>query len=52
MDDLPFRDAVRSPEALRALVGKPSELAVRKEISHLDAHCRAFIARSPFVLMA
>ena len=36
----------------RTLVGKPSELAVRKEISHLDAHCRAFIARSPFVLIA
>jgi uncharacterized protein len=52
MDELPFRDAVTSPEALRALVGKPSELAVRKEISHLDAHCRAFIARSPFVLIA
>ena len=52
MDQLPFRDAVTSEEALRALVGKPSELAVRKEISHLDAHCRAFIARSPFVLIA
>ena len=52
MDELPFRDAVTSPEALRALVGEPSELAVRKEISHLDAHCRAFIARSPFVLIA
>ena len=52
MDELPFRDAVTSEEALRALVGKPSELAVRKEISHLDAHCRAFIARSPFVLIA
>ena len=23
-----------------------------KEISYLDAHCRAFIARSPFVLIA
>jgi PPOX class probable FMN-dependent enzyme len=52
MDELPFRDAVTSEEALRALVGKPSELAIRKEISHLDAHCRAFIARSPFVLIA
>ena len=52
MDELPFRDAVTSEEALRALVGKPSELAIRKEISYLDAHCRAFIARSPFVLIA
>ena len=52
MDEIPFRDAVTSEEQLRALVGKPSELAIRKEISYLDAHCRAFIARSPFVLIA
>jgi uncharacterized protein len=52
LDEIPFRDAVTSEEALRALVGRPSELAIRKEISYLDAHCRAFIARSPFVLIA
>ncbi len=52
MDAVPFRDAVTSEEALRALVGRPSELAIRKEISYLDAHCQAFIARSPFVLIA
>jgi len=52
MDEIPFRDAVTSEEELRSLVGKPSELAIRKEIAYLDAHCRAFIARSPFVLIA
>jgi uncharacterized protein len=52
MDEIPFRDAVTSEDALRAIVGRPSELAIRKEISYLDAHCRAFIARSPFVLVA
>lgn len=52
MDPIPFRDVVTSEEALRTLVGQPSELAIRKEISYLDAHCRAFIARSPFVLIA
>jgi uncharacterized protein len=52
MDETPFRDVVESADALRALVGRPSELAIRKEIPHLDAHCRAFIARSPFVLIA
>ena len=52
MDEIPFRDAITSEEELRALVGKPSELAIRKEIAYLDAHCRAFIARSPFVLIA
>ena len=52
MDPIPFRDVVTSEEALRTLVGQPSELAIRKEISYLDAHCRAFIVRSPFVLIA
>jgi len=52
MDEIPFRDAVTSEDALRAIVGRPSELAIRKEMSFLDAHCRAFIARSPFVLIA
>ena len=28
------------------------EMAVKKEIRHLDKHCRAFIAASPFVVMA
>ena len=44
MDEIPFRDAVTSEEALRAIVGRPSELAIRKEISYLDAHCRAAAA--------
>jgi PPOX class probable FMN-dependent enzyme len=52
MDAIPFRDVVTSEDELRAIVGRPSELAIRKEISYLDAHCRAFIARSPFVLIA
>jgi PPOX class probable FMN-dependent enzyme len=47
-----FKDVVRTVEELRALMGEPSELALRKDIGHLDQHCRAFIARSPFVLIA
>ena len=47
-----FRHVVRSMQELRDLGGEPSELARRKQISALDAHCRAFIAQSPFVLMA
>ena len=34
---------------LHAFIGIPMELAVKKCIPHLDRHCRAFIARSPFV---
>ena len=36
-------------EQLQRYIGAPMELAVRKAIPHLDGHCRAFIARSPFV---
>ena len=38
-----------STEQLQDYIGTPLELAVRKAIPHLDQHCRAFIARSPFV---
>ena len=38
-----------STEELQDYIGAPMELAVRKAIPHLDRHCRAFIARSPFV---
>jgi PPOX class probable FMN-dependent enzyme len=36
---------------LRELVGSPSERAVRKQLAALDAHCRAFIEHSPFMLL-
>lgn len=39
-------------EQLRAHYGDVSSLAARKEIDHLDPHARAFIARSPFLVMA
>ncbi len=38
--------------ALRALYGEPGEIAVKKELDRLDRHCRAFIARSPFLCLA
>ncbi|HSH08647.1 MAG TPA: pyridoxamine 5'-phosphate oxidase family protein [Burkholderiales bacterium] len=41
----------RSPD-LRALYAAPGERARRKEIRHLDPHCRRFIARAPFVVLA
>ena len=47
-----FRNAVTTEAELRALMGTPSTGAVKKEISALDVHCRDFIARSPFVLVA
>ena len=47
-----FQRVLRSEEELRTLMGEPSEIAVKKQLPALDAHCRAFIAQSPFVLVA
>lgn len=44
--------AVTSADELRALYGEPVERARLKVIDHVDAHCRAFIAASPFLVMA
>src|SRR5207237_10667230 len=35
-----------------ALIGEPPPPCVAKTITRLDGHCKAFIARSPFVLIA
>lgn len=37
---------------LREIYGPASPRAVAKELDHIDRHCRAFIAASPFVLIA
>lgn len=47
----PFSDVVTSEEALRRLVGEPWPLNVCKQLPALDAHCRAFLARCPFLLL-
>ena len=39
-------------EMLREQYADPKERAVRKEIAALDAHCRRFIALSPFLILA
>jgi PPOX class probable FMN-dependent enzyme len=39
-------------EALRSLYREPSERAVQKQLDRLDAHCRRFIALSPFLVLA
>jgi uncharacterized protein len=37
---------------LRASYPAPAERALRKELDHLDRHCRRFITHSPFVVLA
>jgi PPOX class probable FMN-dependent enzyme len=48
----PFDHAVTTMSELRDAVGTPSSRAALKELRRLDAHCRAFIERSPFLLLA
>ena len=46
-------DFIASNEELRRIykTPEPTAGAIRKELKKLDGHCRAFIARSPFVLI-
>jgi uncharacterized protein len=47
-----FADVIESEADLRAIIGTPLQRAIDKAIPALDEYCRAFIARSPFVLIA
>lgn len=44
-------DAIRDQEALRECYGEPLERARLKTLRHLDAHCRHFLALSPFLCL-
>ena len=43
---------LHTEQELRQLYAQPMERAVRKEIPALDAHCRHFIALSPFLVLS
>src|SRR5438552_1413004 len=45
-------DRIDNTAQLHAAYGAPSERAVKKQLSRLDKHCRDFIARSPFLVIA
>jgi PPOX class probable FMN-dependent enzyme len=47
-----FSDMITSEKQLREVMGYPVQRVVDKTLSALDEHCRAFIARSPFLLIA
>jgi PPOX class probable FMN-dependent enzyme len=47
-----FEQLVTTEAELRAILGTPGPRAIKKEQTWLDGHCRAFIALSPFVLVA
>src|SRR4051794_28231553 len=46
-----FQRLVTSAGELAELIGVPSELAVKKQLSELDGHMMSFIAESPFLLL-
>jgi uncharacterized protein len=43
---------VSTREQLREVYASPGERAVRKELDHLDRHCRRFLELSPFFVLA
>ena len=45
-------DTIENVEHLRESYGAPSERALKKQLSRIDRHCRDFIARSPFLIIA
>jgi PPOX class probable FMN-dependent enzyme len=45
-------DTIENVEHLRESYGAPSERALKKQLNRLDKHCRDFIARSPFLVIA
>ena len=46
-----FHSVVTSVDELTQLVGLPSEIAKKKQLSELDDHMRSFIGESPFLLL-
>jgi PPOX class probable FMN-dependent enzyme len=50
--ELRVSEIVTTESQFRAVIGQPSRRVIRKHVAALDEHCRAFIARSPFVLLA
>ena len=47
-----FADIITTEGQLRAVIGHPSHRVMAKHVAALDQHCRDFIARSPFLLIA
>jgi uncharacterized protein len=45
-------NSISDEEALRGLYAAPMELALLKQLDRLDAHCRNFLAHSPFCVIA
>ena len=51
MNTKQFRTLVNSVEELTEIIGTPSELVIKKQLSELDDYMKTFIADSPFLLL-
>jgi PPOX class probable FMN-dependent enzyme len=47
-----FSEIITSEGQIRDIIGQPFHNVVAKTINQLDEHCQAFIAKSPFMLLA
>jgi hypothetical protein len=47
-----FAEPITSEAELRAITGLPAPRALNKELTKLDVHCRAIIAKSSFVVIS
>jgi predicted pyridoxine 5'-phosphate oxidase superfamily flavin-nucleotide-binding protein len=43
---------IETASALATFYGEPTVLAKRKDLDHIDAHARAFIAHAPFLVLS
>ena len=46
-----FQNLVSSADEVAALIGSPSELVIRKQLSELDDHMKSFLSESPIALL-
>jgi PPOX class probable FMN-dependent enzyme len=52
MTSLRLRQPITSAEELREIIGSPEAPAIKKQIDHLDEHCRRFIALAPLLFIS
>ena len=52
MSQAEYTDLIISEEQLREIIGQPAPRNIQKVIPFIDEHCRTFIEKSPFLLLA
>jgi uncharacterized protein len=47
-----FQEVITTQSELRGIVGRPNRFMTSKVLTRLDRHCRQFIGKAPFVVIA